>query len=562
MVTSATEGETLRGRTLLERPLLNRGTAFTEEERKSLGLVGLLPSAVLTLEQQAKRAYAQYQEQPNDLHKNIYLTSLHDRNEVLFYKLLSEHLHEMLPVVYDPTVGQAIKLYSHEYRRPRGVYLSVEHPAQIEESFENYGLGSDEVDLIVASDAEEILGIGDWGVGGMAISVGKLAVYTAAAGIHPGRTIPVIIDAGTNNEGLLNDPYYVGNRHSRIRGSKYDAFIDEYVKVATEMFPKAMLHWEDFGISNARRILNRYKDKICTFNDDVQGTGAITLSALTSAVKVARTPLSENRVLIFGAGTAGIGNADQIRAAMRTEGLSEEDAYRRFWCVDIQGLLTDDMKDLHDFQKPYARPADEVKDWERTKNGIDLLETIRRVKPTIMIGTSTAYGAFTEEIVKEMAKHVERPIIFPLSNPTERTEAFPSDLIKWTEGKALIATGLPYDPVEYEGTSYEIGQANNALLYPGLGLGVITSRAKLVTDRMITTAAEAVASMVDSTKPGASLLPDVKNLRVSSATIAVAVVKTAVEEGVAQTEITDVVQQVQDAMWQPVYGPPIEANGA
>jgi malate dehydrogenase (oxaloacetate-decarboxylating) len=552
----------LRGRELLEQPLLNKGTAFTEEERENLGLVGLLPSAVLTLEEQTQRAYTQYQDQPSDLHKSIYLSSLQDRNEVLFYKLLLEHLREMLPVVYDPTVAQAIELYSHEYRRPRGVYLSVDHPEEIEESFENYGLGSDDVDLIVASDAEEILGIGDWGVGGIAISVGKLAVYTAAAGIHPERTIPVIIDAGTNNEGLLNDPYYVGNHHSRVRGEKYDAFIDEYVKVATKLFPKAMLHWEDFGISNARRILSRYKDKIRTFNDDIQGTGAITLSALISAVKIAGTPLSENRVLIFGAGTAGIGNADQIRAAMQTEGLSEEEAHRRFWCVDIQGLLTDDMKDLHDFQRPYARPASEVKDWKRGENGIDLLETIKRAKPTVMIGTSTAYGAFTEEIVKEMARHVERPIIFPLSNPTERTEAFPSDLIKWTDGKALIATGLPYEPVEYEGTSYEIGQANNALLYPGLRLGVIVSRAKLVTDKMITTAAEAVAGMVDSTKLGAGLLPEVQNLRISSATIAVAVVKAAVEEGVAQTVITDVVQQVQDAMWQPVYGSPVTVKGA
>jgi malate dehydrogenase (oxaloacetate-decarboxylating) len=551
----------VRGIEILERSSLNKGTAFTEEERKDLGLVGLLPSAVLTLEEQTKRAYEQYGRQPDDLAKNVYLTALQDRNEVLFYKLLSEHLREMLPVVYDPTIAQAIKLYSHEYRRPRGVYLSVDRPEDIEESFENYGLGPDGVDLIVASDAEEILGIGDWGVGGIAISVGKLAVYTAAAGIHPGRTIPVIIDAGTNNEGLLNDPYYVGNRHSRVRGEKYDAFIDEYVKVATKLFPKAMLHWEDFGISNARSILSRYKDKICTFNDDVQGTGAITLSALISALKVTGTPLSENRVLIFGAGTAGIGNADQIRAAMQTEGLSEEAAYRRFWCVDIQGLLTDNMKDLRDFQKPYARPADDVKDWKRAKNAIDLLETVRRVKPTAMIGTSTAYGAFTEEIVKEMAEHVERPIIFPLSNPTERTEAFPSDLIKWTGGKALVATGLPYAPVDYEGTSYEIGQANNALLYPGLGLGVIVSRAKLVTDKMITTAAEAVASMVDTTKPGGALLPDVRNLRVSSATIAVAVAEAAVEEGVAQTKITDAVQQVQDAMWVPAYGP-VEAKVA
>ncbi len=554
------EGDTLLGREALRRPLSNKGTAFTEEERERLGLTGLLPAGVSTLDQQAKRAYEQYSKQPDDLAKNVYMTALQDRNEVLFYRLMADHLPEMLPVVYDPTVGKAIEGYSHEYRRPRGVYLSVDHPEQIEESFKNFGLGGDEVDLIVASDAAEILGIGDWGVGGMDISVGKLAVYTAAAGIHPGRTIPVILDAGTNNESLLNDSLYAGNRHSRVWGTRYDDFVAEYVRVATELFPKAMLHWEDFGISNARKILETYRPKTRTFNDDVQGTGAITLAALISALKITGVSLAENRVVIFGAGTAGIGNADQIRATIQLEGVPEEDAHRRFWCVDVQGLLTDDMDDLRDFQKPYARPADEVKGWERGKDGIGLLETIKQVKPTVLIGTSTARGAFTEEVVKEMARHAGRPIIFPLSNPTEKTEAIPSDLIRWTDGKALVATGLPYDPVEYGGNSYAIGQANNALLYPGLGLGVIASRASRVTDKMIATAADAVAGLVDGTEPGAALLPNVTNLRASSATIAVAVAKAAAGEGVAQEELADPVQQVQDAMWEPVYGP-TEAGG-
>ena len=539
----------MKGKAILEHPLINKDVAFSAEERRKLGLVGLLPSGQLSLDEQSERAYKQYQEQPSDLAKNTYMAALQDRNEVLFYKLMSEHLQEMLPVVYDPTVGTAIRLYSHEYRRPRGVYLSVDHPEEIEEAFKNFGLTSGDVDLIVATDAEEILGIGDWGVGGIDIAVGKLAVYTAAAGIHPDRVIAVSIDAGTNNERLLNDPLYVGNRHSRVRGKKYDDFIAAYVETATRLFPKAMLHWEDFGVTNGRRILEQYSDKICTFNDDIQGTGAITLAALTSALKRTGLPLGENRVLIFGAGSAGIGNADQIRSAMILGDVSEADAYRNFWCVDIQGLLTNDMDDLRDFQKPYARPSSEVKG----DKPLSLLETIKQAKPTIMIGTSTAYGAFTQEIVQEMAKNVEHPIIFPLSNPTEKTEAVPSDLLAWTDGKALVATGLPYNPVEYKGIHYEIGQANNALLYPGLGLGVITSRASRVTPKMITAAADAVAGLVDSTKQGASLLPDVENLRISSATIAVAVVQAAQAEGVAQETISDVVQQVQDNMWQPTY---------
>lgn len=553
------------GRALLTDLLLNRGTTFTPEERQALGLVGLLPSAVTTLDEQARRAYAQYQRQPTDLAKNVYLTALQDRNEVLFYRLLADHLQEMLPIVYDPTVAQAIEQYSHEYRRPRGVYLSIDAPDAIEASLRNAGAGPDDVDLIVATDAEEILGIGDWGIGGMDISVGKLAVYTAAAGIDPARVIPVMLDVGTNRESLLNDPFYLGNRHSRVRGERYDAFIAAYVKAATTLFPNTLLHWEDFGPSNGRRILEQYRKQICTFNDDMQGTGAITLAGILSAVKVSGIPLRDQRVVIFGSGTAGIGNADQLRAAMMADGLSQEEATRHFWCVDIQGLLSDDMGSaLRDFQVPYARPAAEVAGWTYNiagdgasggtgRGGISLAEVVRQVHPTMLVGTSTAPGTFTEAIVKDMAAHTERPIIFPLSNPTERIEATAADLITWTDGRALVATGIPSRPITYNGTTYVIGQANNALLYPGLGLGTIVARARQVSDGMLMAAARAVASLVDARLPGASLLPHVENLRVVSATVAVEVAKTAAAEGLARAELRDVVQQVQDAMWQPEY---------
>ena len=546
----------ITGSELLNNPLLNRGTAFTLEERKELGLLGLLPAAVTTLDEQVKLSYAQYHQQPDDLRKNIFLTALQDRNEVLFYRLLSEHLSEMLPIVYDPTIALAIEQYSHEYRRSRGVYLSIDHPEEIEASFANFGAGPDDIDLIVATDAEEILGIGDWGVGGIEISVGKLAVYTAAAGIDPGRVIPVMLDVGTNRETLLNDPLYLGNRHSRVRGERYDAFIDAYVRAATKMFPYALLHWEDFGPSNGRRILEKYRQQICTFNDDVQGTGAIALAALFSAELVSGQRLRDQRVVIFGSGTAGIGNADQIRAAMMSEGLSKEEATRNFWCVDIQGLLTDNMgNQLRDFQVPYARPASEVSSWKHDmpNGGISLAEVVRQIHPSILIGTSTAPGTFTEAIVKEMAAHTERPCIFPLSNPTTLMEARPPDLINWTEGRALIATGVPWRPVTYNGVTYSIGQANNALLYPGLGLGTIVARARRISDSMFMAAARAVASLVDVHLPGASLLPHVENLRAVSATVAVEVAQTAAAEGLARTTLTNVVQQVQEAMWQPVY---------
>ncbi|MFF3665995.1 NAD-dependent malic enzyme [Microtetraspora malaysiensis] len=542
-----------RGLEVLREPLLNKGTAFTAEERDELHLHGLLPTAVETLDQQARRVYAQYQAQATDLLKNIYLEALRDRDEVLYYRLLSDHLREMLPIVYDPTVAQAIKNYSHEYRRPRGVYLSVDDVDGIERAFADLGLGPDDVDLVVASDAEEILGIGDWGVGGGAgITAGKLAVYTAAAGIDPARVVPVALDVGTGNEALLNDPGYVGNRHTRVRGQRYDDFIDAYVTTATRMFPGALLHWEDFGPSNGRRILEKYTGRIPTFNDDMQGTGAIVLAAMLGAVRASGTPMRDQRIVVFGAGTAGIGIADQLRSAMVRDGLDPDTATRRIWPVDKQGLLLDDMTGLRDFQTPYARPAEEARDWKRD-GGIGLLEVVERVKPTMLLGTSTAHGAFTEQVVRAMAAGVDRPVIFPISNPTERIEAMPADLLRWTDGRALIATGIPVNPITYGRVTYVIAQANNALLYPGLGLGTIVARARRVSDGMLQAAAEAVGGMVEVTAPGASLLPQVENLREVSATVAVAVAEQAAREGLARVDLKDPVQQVQDAMWQPVY---------
>jgi malate dehydrogenase (oxaloacetate-decarboxylating) len=550
----ATTASISQGRGLLRDPRLNRGTAFTLEERSALGLDGLLPAGVLSFEEQAKRSYEQYGAQPTDLAKNDFLAALHDRNEVLYYKLLEDHLAEMLPVVYDPVVAQAIERFSHEYQRPDGVYLSIDDIDGVEAALRNYGLGADDVDLLVATDAEEILGIGDWGANGIAISIGKLAVYTAAAGIDPDRVIPVMLDVGTDRESLLNDPQYVGNRHSRARGDRYDQLIAAYVETASRLFPSALLHFEDFGPSNARRILNQYRDNARIFNDDMQGTGAITLAAILSGMRVAGSRASDQRVVIFGSGTAGVGIADQIRAVMVADGLDQEDATRRFWCVDKQGLLVDDMTDLRDFQQPYARPRAEVSDWG-ADGTISLEEVVAKVHPTIIVGTSTKGGAFTEQVIREMAKGVERPMVFPLSNPTERIEAVPADVIKWTDGRGLVGTGTPWAPVPYKGTDYAIGQANNALIYPGIGLGTIVSRASHVTDGMLLAASEAIAALVDVSRPGAGLLPEVENLRAVSATVAVAVASRAVADGVAQADLPEPVQSVQDAIWQAEYRP-------
>ncbi|MBV8301373.1 MAG: NAD-dependent malic enzyme [Candidatus Dormibacteraeota bacterium] len=546
----------LRGRAVLRDPMLNKGSAFSTGERRALGLTGLLPPATKTLEEQAARVYAQYHEQPDDLAKHRHLTALQDRNEVLFYAVLSQHLREMLPIVYTPTIGAAIERYSHEYQRPRGVYLSIEDPGGIADALRNFGAGPDDIDLLVATDAEAILGIGDWGVGGIDIAVGKLAVYTAAAGINPMRVMPVMLDAGTNRETLLNDPMYLGYRHSRVRGDPYDAFIDAYVQAAHSLFPNAILHWEDFGPSSARRILQRYRGSVCTFNDDIQGTGATVLAAVLAAVKASHLTLREQRVVLLGPGTAGSGIVDQLRDAMVTDGLSVKDAAGHFWCVGRHGLLLESMAaTLRDFQVPLARRDSEVDGWLRGDDGIELLEVVRRVQPTLLIGTSGIPGSFSETVVREMAAHVVTPVILPLSNPTALSEGLPSDLVVWTEGRALIATGSPFPPVTHAGVTHVIAQANNALLFPGIGLGTLVARARAMSDGMFAAAARAVAGLVDASQPGGSLLPQVDDLRPVSATVAVAVAQAAAAEGLAQVQLDDVVQQVQNAMWQPLYRP-------
>jgi malate dehydrogenase (oxaloacetate-decarboxylating) len=547
----------LRGPSVLASPLLNRGTAFTAAERTELGLTGLLPDRVSTIAGQLARVYAQYLRQPDDLSKNLYLANLRDRNEVLFYRLLIDHIEEMLPIVYTPTVGTAIERYSHEFRRPRGVYLSVNHPDQVETAFRNYGLGPDEVDLIVATDSEGILGIGDWGVGGIQIAIGKLAVYIAAAGLHPRRVIPVVLDTGTDNPALLDDDMYVGIRQPRVRGERYDELIDTYVSTATRLFPHAMLHWEDFGPANARRILTKYAQTCCTFNDDMQGTAAVVLAAAIRAVTAAGTRWRDQRVVIHGAGTAGVGIADALVLEMIADGLSPGEATSRVFALGSRGLLTSDYPGtLRDFQVAYARPSAEVADWPRDGDGsIGLAQTVARSQPTMLIGTSTQPGVFSEAIVTEMAAHTARPIIMPLSNPTSLAEAQPADLINWTHGRALVAAGSPFPPVTLDGVRYEIAQANNALIFPGLGTGVIVSRASRVSAGMLAAAAAALAALAGegATGPGAALLPPVTSLRRVSAAVATAVAEAAQAEGLAQAELDDPAAQVRDAMWFPDY---------
>ncbi|MGV9351141.1 NAD-dependent malic enzyme [Streptomyces spiralis] len=538
---------------VLTDPLRNHGVGFTEAERDAFGLTGRLPAAVLTLDQQAQRAYRQLQAQGSDLAKNVYLEQLHDRNENLYFKVLRDHLPELLPIVYDPTVGEAIEQYSHEYRRPRGVFLSIDTPDDIEKAFATLELGPEDVDLIVCSDAEQILGIGDWGVGGVQIAVGKLAVYTAAAGIDPSRVVAVSLDVGTDRESLLKDPLYLGNRFPRVRGAEYDAFIEKYLRTASSLFPHALLHFEDFGPSNARRILETYRNQYRIFNDDVQGTGAITLAAVLAAVKVSGVPMRDQRLVVFGSGTAGVGIADQLRDAMVRDGATGEQATSQIWLIDKPGLLTSDMTDLRDFQRRYARDPGDIDGWAVDDNGIQLLETVRRVRPTILLGTSTVRGAFTQDVIEAMAAGTERPIVLPLSNPTSRIEAMPADVIAWTKGKALVASGIPVDPVEYGGVTYRIGQANNALLYPGLGLGTVVANASRVTDRMLLAAAQAVAAQVDPSRPGAALLPPVEDMWESSAVTATAVVRAAIEEGVAGNRPSDPATAVRDRMWEPGY---------
>ncbi|ENQ3080082.1 NAD-dependent malic enzyme [Bacillus sp. WLY-B-L8] len=545
---------TIKGKEVLSNPFLNKGTAFTKEEREDLGLEGLLPPQVLTLDEQVNRIYEQYSMQTTNLFKNGLLYDLYNRNVVLFYRLLKEHLAEMLPIIYTPTVGDAIQSYSHSYRRPGGLYLSIDNPEGIEKVFYNLGKPKNGIDLIVVTDSESILGIGDQGIGGINIAIGKLAVYTAAAGIDPSRVLPVVLDVGTNNQDLIADPMYIGNKFARVRGERYDQFIDLFIQTARKFFPEVLIHWEDLGNVNARKILDKCGDKILTFNDDIQGTGAVTLAAIMSALKVTGESLKDQRIVVFGPGAAGIGNADQMADAMVLEGLTIEEAYDRFWAVDYRGLLTDETPDVLNFQKPYTRQVDEVKDWDKNEEGIiSLMEVVQRVKPTILIGTSGQAGAFTEDIIKEMAKHVERPIIMPMSNPTALAEAVPENLIKWTDGKALIATGSPFADVKYKGVTYEIGQSNNAFVFPGLGLGAIVAKAEIISKGMFAAAANAVAKMSDTSTSGASLLPSIEKLHEVSKYVAIEVAHAAIHEGIARVDIQDVENAIEDAMWKPEY---------
>jgi malate dehydrogenase (oxaloacetate-decarboxylating) len=553
---------TLRGRAVLADPRINKGTAFSTEERAALDLVGMLPSRVLALEDQVARIYEQYVSLATPLAKHLFLNALRDRNEVLFYRVLSDHVRELLPIIYTPTVGEAIQAYSHHYQRPQGVYLSADEPEAIEASLRVAAAETDGVDLIVATDSEAILGIGDWGVGGMGISLGKLAVYTVAGGIDPDRTIGVELDVGTNNEALLNDPFYLGLRHQRIPTDQYERFVDTFVQTVSRLFPDALLHWEDLGRENAARVLERYRDQHTSFNDDIQATGAVTLAAVLAAVRATGMPLREHRVAVFGAGTAGIGVADQLRNAITLEGLSYEAATSRIWCVDRRGLLTEGTPEMTDAQRRYARQARELVGWIRDPElgGIGLAEVVRRVQPTILIGTSGRRGAFGEATVREMAGHVTRPVILPMSNPTELAEAVPADLIRWTDGLALVATGSPFDPVSHDGVTFEIGQANNALIFPGLGLGAIAVRATRVTDGMIYAAARSVSELVDASVPGAPLLPPVDSLRRTSLAVAVRVAEAAQEDGVARVAIDGPAEEhISRLMWTPAYRPVLPA---
>ena len=535
---------------ILNNPFLNKGTAFTLEERQELGLIGLLPPYVQTIEEQAAETYAQLHTKANNLEKRLFLMEIFNTNRTLFYYLFSHHLEEFNPIVYDPTIADTIEGYSNLFVNPQYAgYLDINHPEHIEETLRNAAGGRD-IRLIVVTDAEEILGIGDWGANGVDISVGKLMVYTGAAGIDPATVLPLVIDAGTNRESLRNSPNYLGNRHERIRGDRYYDFIDKFVNVAEKLFPKLYLHWEDFGRSNAANILEKYRKDIPTFNDDIQGTGIVTLGGIFGSLAVTGEKLTDQVYLCFGGGTAGAGIASRVLREMVTMGLSEEDAYKRFFMVDKQGLLFDDMDDLTPEQRPFAKKRS---DYPNADKLTDLLEVVKTVKPTILVGTSTVPNTFTKEVVEAMCENTERPMIFPLSNPTKLAEATAEDIITWSDGKAFVATGIPADTVSYKGVDYVIGQANNALIYPGLGLGMLASEASLLTDEMIGAAAHSLSGIIDMSKPGAPVLPPFKYVADVSIKVAEAVAKTAQEQGLARAEEKDMAKAVQALKWYPKY---------
>ena len=533
---------------ILNNPFVNKGTAFSMAEREKLNLVGLLPPVVQTLEEQIERTYLQYQKKVNNLEKRVYLMTLFNTNRTLFYALMAQHIEEFMPIVYDPVVADAIRQYDELFMKPQDAgFLSIDHPEDIEKSLRNASEGK-EIKLIVVTDAEAILGIGDWGVNGVAIAIGKLMVYTAAAGINPNKVLPLVLDVGTDNKQLLDNPLYLGNRHERVRGKKYHDFVDKFVETAERLFPNLYLHWEDFGRPNAAAILERYQNKITTFNDDIQGTGIVALAAILGALNISKQKFTNQRVMVFGAGTAGAGIAHQIYEEFMQQGLSSEEAKQHIYLVDKQGLLTNDMTDLTEGQQFFARSASELQEPQPT-----LHAAVSAIQPTILIGTSTQAGAFTEEIVKEMAAHTERPIIFPLSNPTELAEAKASDLIEWTDGRALIATGIPSSPVNYKGVTYTIGQANNALMYPGLGLGVIASTAKLVDQSLLSAAAHALGGIVNVSEPGAAVLPPVNKITSFSQHLAEVVAQHAIDHQNTKENITDARAAVEHIKWYPRY---------
>ena len=535
---------------ILNNPFLNKGTAFTLEERKELGLIGLLPPYVQTIEEQAAQTYAQMQTKANDLEKRLFLMEIFNTNRTLFYYLFSQHLEEFNPIVYDPTIADTIEGYSDLFVDPQYAgYLDINHPENIEATLKN-AAGGREIRLIVVTDAEGILGIGDWGTNGVDISVGKLMVYTGAAGIDPSMVLPLVIDAGTNREELRNNPNYLGNRHERVRGDRYYDFIDQFVQTAERLFPKLYLHWEDFGRLNAANILEKYRKQIPTFNDDIQGTGIVTLGGIFGSLDISGEKLTDQVYLCYGGGTAGAGIASRVLREMVSEGLSEEEAYKRFFMVDKQGLLFDDMDDLTPEQKPFAKKR---ADFSNAEKLTDLLEVVKTVKPTILVGTSTQPNTFTKEIVEAMCENTERPMIFPLSNPTKLAEASAKDLIEWSDGKAFVATGIPADTVSYKGVDYVIGQANNALIYPGLGLGMLASEASLLTDEMIGAAAHSLSGIINPGQPGAPVLPPFKYVADVSIKVAEAVAKKAQEQGLARAKETDMAKAVRDLKWYPEY---------
>ena len=535
---------------LLDDAFLNKGTAFTESERKKLGLEGLLPPCVEDIETQAQRIYRQMERKTSLIEKRRFLMEVFNFNRTLFFHVFSEHLVELMPIVYDPVIAESIEQYSEQFINPQyAAFLSIDHPESIETSLKQ-AAGDRKIRLIVVTDAEGILGIGDWGTNGVDISVGKLMVYTAAAGIDPQTVLPVVLDCGSNRESLLKDPFYLGNRHKRIYGDHYYDFVNRFVETAENLFPDLYLHFEDFGRSNAATILKKYQKTYPVFNDDCQGTGIITLAGILGAMKINREKLTNHTYMCFGAGTAGAGIADRIFREMVAQGLSEKEARNHFYMVDKQGLLVDDMDDLTPEQKPFARARSEFDNPEKLNN---LTAAVMAVRPTILVGTSTAPKTFTKEIVKAMASWCDHPIIFPLSNPTELAEATAEDIIKWSDGRAMVATGIPAEPVEYNGVTYIIGQANNALIYPGLGLGSISVNASLVTDEMISSAAHSLGEFLEINVEGAAVLPPVSKLTQFSETVAAAVAECAVKQGLNRVQTNDVKKAVKSVIWKPVY---------